>query len=179
MLKIISGTKKNSILLQPKSCTRPTMQRVRKTIFDIIYDSVPNATILDAFAGSGAMAFEALSIGAKYAYLFDISKEACDIILKNATKLKFSNNIEIKNSDFFTTKKDLSCVNLTFIDPPYSHFDYNEILKKLISINVSGIVVIEAEKDIKLTHFSNIELINIKTIAEKTLYFLKIVTYKE
>lgn len=179
MLKIISGTKKNSILLQPKSCTRPTMQRVRKTIFDTIYPYVQNATVLDAFAGSGAMTFEALSIGAKYAYLFDTSKNACDIILKNATKLKFSNNVEINNSNFLTTKKDLSCINLTFIDPPYSYFDYNEILKKLISVNVSGIVVIEAKTDIKLTYFPNIEFINTKSIAEKTLYFLKIVTYKK
>ena len=64
MLKIISGIKKNTNIEQPKSVTRPTMQRVRKTIFDIIFKEVKGKNILDCFAGSGAMGFEALSIGA-------------------------------------------------------------------------------------------------------------------
>lgn len=179
MLKIISGIKKNTSLLQPKTFTRPTMQRVRKLIFDTIYESVPNSVVLDAFAGSGAMAFEALSIGAKYAYLFDTSKEAINTILKNADKLNFLNHIEVKNSDFLKTKKDLSCVNLTFIDPPYKNFDYNEILKKLISSNIAGTVVIESENNIELNNFQNIKIVNVKTIAKKTLYFIKITLHKE
>lgn len=179
VLKIISGIKKNAALLQPKTFTRPTMQRVRKLIFDTIYDFVPNSVVLDAFAGSGAMAFEALSIGAKQAYLFDTSKEAIDVILKNANKLNFLDRIDVKNSDFLKTKKDLSCVNLTFIDPPYKNFDYNEILQKLISLNISGIVVIESESNIELNNFQNIQIINVKTIAKKTLYFIKITLHKE
>lgn len=174
MLKIISGKKKNSSLMQPKNITRPTMQRVRKTIFDTIYQHVDGAVVLDAFAGSGAMAFEALSIGAKYAYLFDTSKEACDIISQNAFKLKFSDNIEIYNSDFLKTKKNLSNVSVTFIDPPYKNFDYNKILQKLIDLNVSGIVIIETEEPFEINLPLTIDIFNIKTVAKKTLYFIKL-----
>ena len=87
MLKIISGIKKNTNIEQPSSVTRPTMQRVRKTIFDMIFKEVKGKNVLDCFAGSGAMGFEALSIGARKAYFIENDKSAFHVIKSNASKL--------------------------------------------------------------------------------------------
>ena len=116
MLKIISGIKKNAIIDQPKNITRPTMHRVRKVIFDTIYPFIKDSVILDAFAGSGAMSFEALSIGAKFAYLFDISKEATDIIKKNSFILS---NIVLKIFSSVLTSMLLATVFAYGLDATY------------------------------------------------------------
>ena len=106
--------------------------------------------------------------------LQDTSKEAVDVIYKNAQKLNFKDKIQVMNSDFMKTNTDLSNVNITFIDPPYKKLNYNQILSKLIELHLSGIIVIESDEKVIFDNFKEIQCINTKTVAKKTLYFINL-----
>ena len=83
-MKIISGKYKGRVLEGfDINGTRPTMDRVKESLFGTIQNYVPNSIVLDLFSGSGNLGIEALSEGAKYAYLVDSNSKAINIIKKN------------------------------------------------------------------------------------------------
>ena len=100
-MRIISGKARGTKLytLEGEN-TRPTLDRVKESIFNIIQNEIEGAKILDLFAGSGAIGLEFLSRGAEKAILCDKSKEAINIIKKNVEKTHFQNNVQIYNTDF-------------------------------------------------------------------------------
>lgn len=82
-MRIISGTAKGTKLYTLEGLeTRPTLDRVKEALFNIICKDIPEAIVLDLFSGSGAIGLEFASRGAKKVYLCDKSKEACEIIRK-------------------------------------------------------------------------------------------------
>ena len=93
-MKIITGKYKGRVIEGFHiEGTRPTMDRVKESLFAMIQEKVPNSIVLDLFAGSGNLGFEALSEGAKKAYLVDSNKKAIQIMKKNIK------TIEILNKD--------------------------------------------------------------------------------
>ena len=174
MLKILSGIKKNTNIEQPKSVTRPTMQRVRKTIFDIIFKEVKGKNILDCFAGSGAMGFEALSIGANKAYFIENDKSAFNIIKNNAIKLSFNNKSVIINANFFNPKtfKHLITdqIDIVFIDPPYGKFSPKDIIDVLQELQIKGLCIFETNEMIENLEYP---ISNLKKISDKYITFFK------
>src|SRR5436305_14174988 len=89
-MRIIAGSKKGSRILAPKGMdTRPTGDRVREAAFNLI-GPVDDATVLDLFAGSGAMGLEALSRGAATAVFVESDREACRTIDRNLEKLRLT-----------------------------------------------------------------------------------------
>ena len=88
-MRIIAGEFRSRTLLAPKGMdTRPTLDRTRESLFNIISAECPEARVLDLYAGSGALALEALSRGAASAVLCDKSREAARVISANITSLK-------------------------------------------------------------------------------------------
>ena len=88
-MKIITGTAKGmNIETLEGEATRPTSQRVKEAIFSMIQFEIENTCVLDLFAGSGQMGLESLSRGAKKATFCDASRDAVDIVIKNAKKTK-------------------------------------------------------------------------------------------
>ena len=86
-MRIIAGRARGTQLLAPKGMdTRPTQDKVKESLFSMIQWDVPDACVLDLFAGSGALALESLSRGAQEAVLVDKSREALDCIRKNIAK---------------------------------------------------------------------------------------------
>ena len=86
-MRIISGTAKGTKLYTLDGLTtRPTLDRVKESLFNIIYDKIEDSVVLDLFSGSGAIGLEFASRGARKVYLCDKSKEACKIIEKNIEK---------------------------------------------------------------------------------------------
>ena len=121
MLRIIAGKYRSRILEQPPlSITRPTIDRAREALFNIIQNNIENSVVLDCFAGSGAFCFEAVSRGATKAIAIEKNAIAFAIIQKNLEKLNI-NNMEVKNMDSLNYLEHAKNIQFDFIylDPPY------------------------------------------------------------
>lgn len=133
--------------------TRPTTDRVKESMFNIILPFIENANILDLFSGTGSLAIEALSRGAKSAVLVDKNPESVQIIRNNLKHTHFDNVSEVLNMDYSGAVKKLSekdiKFDMIFLDPPYSKQLIDE---SLILLNQYQLVVEEgliiAEKSI-------------------------------
>ena len=121
MLRIIAGKYRSRTLEQPPlDITRPTLDRVRESLFNIIQNEIKNSIVLDCFAGSGAFCLEAISRGATKAIAIEKNKIAFEVINRNSQKLN-ANNIEIKNMDslvYLSQSKNIK-FDFIYLDPPY------------------------------------------------------------
>ncbi|MBQ9658136.1 MAG: 16S rRNA (guanine(966)-N(2))-methyltransferase RsmD [Clostridia bacterium] len=149
-MRIISGTAKGTKLYTLEgTTTRPTLDRVKESIFNIIQNELEDVTFLDLFSGSGAIGLEALSRGAKRAILCDESKDAIKIIKLNAEKTHLTNKTEILNCDFkICLNKINEKVDIIFLDPPYkTNYIYEalEIIQKKEIANEETLIILETE----------------------------------
>ena len=153
-MRVISGkargTKLNTI---ESNLTRPTLDRVKESLFNIMQNKIEDSIVLDLFAGSGAIAIEFLSRGAKHAYLCDKSKDACKIINQNLEKTKLTNNSTVLNKDYKECLYELKNINkkfdIVFLDPPYEanlSIDAIKIIKDLDLLNEQGNIIIETDQ---------------------------------
>ncbi|MEG1547904.1 MAG: 16S rRNA (guanine(966)-N(2))-methyltransferase RsmD [Clostridia bacterium] len=125
-MRIIAGEKRGCHIESPiGKNTRPTLDRVRESIFGIIQFELENKTVLDMFAGSGAMGLEALSRGARFAAFCDSSHESAQVIRTNIAKLGFQRCTQVYECDFRVAVQHLkrldSSFDLVFLDPPYEY----------------------------------------------------------
>lgn len=153
-MRVISGkargTKLNTI---ESNSTRPTLDRVKESLFNILQNNIEGNIILDLFAGSGAIAIEFLSRGAKFAYICDKSYEACKIIKQNLEKTKLIDNSIILNKDYKKCLYELKNINekidIVFLDPPYEAnlaVDAIKIIKELNILKEQGSIIIETDQ---------------------------------
>ena len=147
-MRVISGIARGTKLDSRESIsTRPTLDRIKENMFNLIQDKVRDSVVLDLFAGSGQLGIEALSRGADRAYFCDIDRDDIVFLNKNIAKTRLTEKSIVLNEDF---KKVLNTVNtkfdLIFIDPPYkSNFveeSINLIYEKSI-LNDDGLIIIE------------------------------------
>lgn len=134
--------------------TRPTKDMVKEAMFSALNENVNDAKVLDLFAGSGALAIEALSRGAKEAYLVDNSYEAIKVINQNINALKITNAKIIKD-DYQAAINQLNRAqvrfDLVFLDPPYKINEYQHIIDKLsLILSEHHVIVIESDASISL-----------------------------
>ena len=150
-MRIISGTAKGTKLYTLDGLnTRPTLDRVKESIFNIIQNDIEDSIVLDLFSGSGNLGIEALSRGAKYAYLVDNNPKAIDIIKKNINNLDI-NNVKVIKKDYKQALKYLKendkKLDIIFLDPPYKT-DYIEESIKLITeynlLSEDGLIICES-----------------------------------
>ncbi len=124
-MRIISGKCKGKKLSAISGWDiRPTSDRVREAIFNIISHDVKGKIILDLFAGTGALGLEALSRGAKYAFFMDSSEYSMNITKQNAVKCNFTDRSEficmdILQNPYFPSMINRK-INIVFMDPPYN-----------------------------------------------------------
>lgn len=149
-MRIISGIRRGHKLYEFEGDgVRPTTDRVKESIFNIIQDFVPYANCLDMFSGSGALSFEAISRGADKAVCIDNDKRSLDIIKKNADALKFSESCEIINiSCFDYIRQTKEKFDVIFLDPPYNKNFIKPALEGIIEneiLNNDGIIVLESD----------------------------------
>lgn len=170
-MRIISGKAKGTKLytLQGDN-TRPTLDRVKESIFNIIQNQIPEAIVLDLFAGSGAIGLEMLSRGAKKAILCDKSKEAIAIIKKNIEKTHMEEKIELYNTDFKECIEKVSKekFDIIYIDPPYETNFIEKSLEKIIKTNIiqeNGIIILETDDEKRIK--KEIEKIDVTIIDER------------
>ncbi len=118
-MKIIAGSAKGFPLLVPKGEVRPTQDRVREALFNILTPLLPGARVLDLFCGTGSVGLEALSRGAAYACLVDASAAACRTARQNLTRTKLNHAIVVQSDCLSFTRRSCEQFNLIFADPPY------------------------------------------------------------
>ncbi|HDP69905.1 MAG TPA: 16S rRNA (guanine(966)-N(2))-methyltransferase RsmD [Actinobacteria bacterium] len=152
-MRVIAGVAKGHKLISPKGLgTRPTSDRAKESIFNIIADKIPEAKVLDLFAGSGAFGIEALSRGAQTAVFVENNQIAIDIIYKNLAKTSLDKRaVVLKKSahNFFVNYTDKNGqYDLIFFDPPYkiNYGVLDSLLKELVARRVlsdNGLVILE------------------------------------
>lgn len=179
-MKIISGIYKGrNIAGYDILGTRPTMERVKESLFATIQDDIKENVVLDLFSGSGNLAIEALSQGAKEAYAVDINPVAYKTIKKNIEDIGISNCHTIK-ANYQDAIVELSKKNIKFdiilLDPPYNT-DYIEksiiYIEKYQILKKNGIIICESDKLDKII-FSNIyESIKEKKYGDKWVVILR------
>lgn len=137
-MRIISGEAKGRALFAPSgSQTRPTSDKIRGSLFNIIGSRVMDARVLDLFGGTGALALEALSRGADSAVIADNSRAALQVIDRNARnvlKQDFEYRVSILGTDYRSAIGALEgrIFDLVFLDPPYRMVEaYGEALSRL------------------------------------------------
>ena len=126
---------------------------------------IPDANVLDLFAGSGALGLESISRGAKHAVLCDNSRKAIEIIKENVSKCKMQENVEILLSDYSEVLNKLNGkkFDIIFLDPPYKtdyDIDAIKIIEKNELLEKDGLIVIETDSDEKINKI-NIDYYNI------------------
>lgn len=124
MMRIVAGTFGGRRLQSPKSMSiRPTSDRVREAIFSMIEDQVPEACVLDLFAGTGALGLEALSRGAARVVFVDHSRQAVRLIQANAASCGVQDRVEVIHGTAEQAVRRLArdgrVFRLVFMDPPY------------------------------------------------------------
>ncbi len=129
-MRIVAGSRKGHRIDAPKgTATRPTSDRVRENAFNLI-GPVEGATVLDLFAGSGAMGLEALSRGAARAVFVESDRDACRVINANLDKLRL--NATVLCSDVIRTlPSERTPYDLVLLDPPYDFRDHDRIAPHL------------------------------------------------
>lgn len=180
-MRIISGKARGTKLYTLEGVnTRPTLDRVKESLFNIIQNDLRDATILDLFSGSGALAIESLSRGAKKAILCDNNYNAINIIKKNIEKCHVIEDTEIIYKDY---KKCLSGLNqkvdIIFIDPPYEKNIAVEAIRIIIEqeiLNDDGLIILETDdeqREIKqLESINNINIQDLRRYGRIKLLFL-------
>ena len=133
--------------------TRPTSDKARGAVFNILTQKIPGAMVLDLFSGSGAVGLEAVSRGARFAVLNDISRQSIDIIEENVDAFRAHEDTGIMCEDAFTAIDILARSGMMFdviyVDPPYDSNLYEPIIYRIRESGIlahGGIIVCEHRK---------------------------------
>lgn len=159
-MRVIAGCRRGLTLYSLEGDnTRPTLDRVKETMFNVLNVDIAYKNCLDVFSGTGALAIEAISRGASFAYLIDNNKESIDVINKNIEKAKFSNECKVIKSNFEDALKKISDTgikfSIVFLDPPYDSMYYDSVLNLLYEyelLNDDAIIVCEHRKNMAITN---------------------------
>lgn len=154
-MRIIAGEWKSKILNSPKTDkTRPTLDRVKEALFSMLLPYLQDATVLDLFSGTGNLGIEALSRGAKFAYLNDVNYEAVKVIYSNVQLTNYENYVKITKKDYEKCLKSLMENNvkldIIFLDPPYEAKVEENVLNLLSCSNLihkDTVIVLESDKE--------------------------------
>lgn len=177
-MRIIAGKARGRKLLPPATMeTRPTLDRVKESMFSIIQNYIPEAVVVDVFAGTGSLGLEAASRGAKEVYLIDKSNTTFPILKQNIDNLKFQNFCFPLNLDSYDAldmlKKKGKIFDIIFIDPPYC----KEMIPKAIEIiyennllKKDGIIVTKIDSIEEIYEgYKNIKLLKSKKYGNTTV----------
>ncbi len=179
-MKIISGKYKGRNLVGfDIQGTRPTMDRVKESLFGMIQNYVDEAVVLDLFAGSGNLGFEALSEGAKKAYLVDKNRKAYDVILKNIHTIDICDAypycMNYEKALFEFSQKGIQ-FDIIFLDPPYQTDLVKKSIQKIMNLGLlssDGIIVAESDQMEKIIFPSSLFVVKSKKYGDKWVAILR------
>ena len=173
-MKIISGKYKGRVIKGFDVIgTRPTMDRVRESLFATIQNYLKDATILDLFAGTGSLGLEAISNGAKKAIFVDKNKICINNIKEAISKINIEEEIKLINKDYIDALKEVGKVDIIFLDPPYHENILNEAIKKIEELDIlneNGLIIAEFEEEKPICNY---QLLKEKKYGDKYISIYK------
>ena len=172
-MRVISGSARGHKLAAPKGIkTRPTGDRMKEDLFNILGSEVCGSRFLDLFCGSGAIGIEAISRGAAHAVFVDSSKDAVDSVKANLIKTRLDGYAEVLRLTYKQSLERLqrNSFNIIFLDPPYENSKYN--FKDLsVLLSNGGTVILECLKDIITPDFGDLILYRQKVYTKMQFMF--------
>ena len=147
-MRVITGKARGVVLKTPDGlATRPTTDRVKEALFNIIQFDIPTAKVLDLFGGTGQLGIEALSREAKSAVFVDEREDACRLIRENLKRTKLEPYGRVVRSDYMAyLKTSTDKFDIILLDPPYAEVFLENSLKMITEIDIlqsGGIIVTE------------------------------------
>lgn len=158
-MRVIAGTARRLLLKTPAgSDTRPTTDRIKETLFNMLMPHLPGAVFIDLFAGSGGIGIEALSRGARKAYFVERDAKAVACITDNIEHTHFTDKAVVLKQDVFAALKGAireESVDIIFLDPPYGQ-EYEkkvlEVLRGAPYVGKDTLIVAEASLETPFDH---------------------------
>ena len=169
-MRVIAGTARSLPLKAPEGLdTRPTQDRIKETLFNILQMDIPECVFVDMFAGSGGIGIEALSRGARKAYFIDNSPAASNCINENLTFTKFTDRAIVFKQDISAALYNIyeKHVDIIFMDPPYKQDYEKNVLMHLRNVKYCDedtLIIIEADLS---TDFAYVEELGYTIEREK------------
>lgn len=179
-MRVVAGSAKSLKLKTIEGMeTRPTQDRIKETLFNMIQYDIPGCTFLDLFSGSGGIGIEALSRGAKEAYFVEKAKKALVCIKDNLKYTKLNGKAQVLATDVSSAIRQLESKNITFdyifMDPPYKKGFEEEVLSQLDGLSIctkDTVVIVESSLDTEIPDFEHLKVTRIKEYKTNKHTFL-------
>ncbi|MDO4614037.1 MAG: 16S rRNA (guanine(966)-N(2))-methyltransferase RsmD [Lachnospiraceae bacterium] len=170
-MRVIAGTARSMPLRTVKGMdVRPTTDRTKETLFNILQPWIPGSRFLDLFAGSGSIGIEALSRGAECAVFVEKARASQDLILENLEFTKLIGGAKLEKGDAVSVLRKLEGADpfdVIFMDPPFDHGLEKDVLEYLSTSSLpaeDGIIVVEASPK---TDFSYLPEMGYSVVKER------------
>lgn len=179
-MRVIAGAAKGHNLQTIEGlATRPTTDRIKETLFNIIAFDLPECSFLDLFSGSGAIGIEALSRGASETVFVEDAAECQKVITANLQHTKLQDRARLMKTDVFSALDKLAAegrkFDIIFMDPPYESGLYEPVLEKIIQqglLKKEGYLITERSSQIPLTPPAGMMVLREKAYKTTILTFL-------
>lgn len=177
-MKVISGTLKGrKIDGYNLDGTRPTMDRVKESLFAMIQNYIDESICLDLFSGSGNLGIEAISEGANFVYFNDNNKKAVEVIKSNIKNFNIIEKSKVLNMNYKKVPNELTGkkIDIIFLDPPYKTNYIEESIKLIDSNNLlsdNGIIVCESSDLNKIIYTNKFQVLKEKKYGDKWVVIL-------
>lgn len=181
-MRIIAGTARSLPLKAVEGMeTRPTTDRIKETLFNILQDEVPGSYFLDLFAGSGQIGLEALSRGARYAVFVDNGKKPIACIEDNIRFTKFDKESKLYGTDVLSALRSMEGkyqFDIIFMDPPYNQEIERDVLRYLATSSLmkeETVIIVEAalKTDFDYLEEFGLEMTRLKTYKTNEHAFIR------
>ncbi|PHV71814.1 16S rRNA (guanine(966)-N(2))-methyltransferase RsmD [Sporanaerobium hydrogeniformans] len=180
-MRVISGKCRGTHLVCPEGLeTRPTTDRIKETLFNIIAFDLPGCRFLDLFSGSGGIGIESLSRSAEKAVFVEKDKKALACIKQNLERTRLGNKAIVYSCDVIEALKNLKeqgeQFDIIFMDPPYAIGIIDQILEKIVACDLiaeNGYIILERGTNTLVTLPQHLVLWKEKTYKTTTLSFLR------
>lgn len=180
-MRVISGIRRGHKLKAPAGMdVRPTEDRVKESLFNILGTISPEALVLDMFAGSGGIGIEFLSRGARECYFLDKSRDSIKIIGENLSHTKLEEAAKVIKTDSLRFLDRAESMGLSFdyiyVDPPFKEAElFTKVLEKISKKDIlgsDGLVLVEHEGEISLGE-GDLSLVDERKYGNKYISFYK------
>jgi 16S rRNA (guanine966-N2)-methyltransferase len=177
-MRVIAGTARGVVLAAPSGHgTRPITDRVKETLFAILADRVPDARVVDLFAGSGAIGIEALSRGAAAVDFVERDRRALDAIRANLERARVVDGASVHAADVdrYLERPDIGPWDLAMLDPPYESRAMVAPLQALVpNLAPGAMVVVKHFWRTELPPVDRLVAIRTRRFGETSLTFLEL-----
>lgn len=179
-MRVISGSARGHKLKAPEGFnTRPTTDRIKESLFNIIAADLYECRFLDLFSGSGAMGIEALSRGAAKAVFVDRDRSSAAVIKENLRATRLENKAQVMNCDTAAAISRLGSLSekfdIIFMDPPYNKGFVENTLTYIVKENIlagDGYIIAEQSQDDKLPDIQGLDIFRVKDYKITKMTFL-------